>query len=198
MNGLLMKYFGGVSTKDPAGIYAYVLVMKDLVRWLLPIAVCLLLVGARLERRRGIELLAGCRYGTAGRWWRSRFWDSNGAVCPSVAGAYGRDPVALSPPRSDGFSAVRGGGAAAPGGTVLSGGCGRPAFGPVYVGHVGNVLPELPVRQPIRYFLRDRSAPGRRTVPAFLSGGLCAAEAGGRKEIGAWRETDGTEVWEKE
>ncbi len=76
MNGLLMKYFGGVSTKDPAGIYAYVLVMKDLVRWLLPIAVCLLLVGARLERRRGIELLAGCRYGTAGRWWRSRFWDS--------------------------------------------------------------------------------------------------------------------------
>lgn len=76
MNGLLMKYFGGVSTKDPAGIYAYVLVMKDLVRWLLPIAACLLLVGTRLERRREIELLAGCRYGTAGRWWRSRFWDS--------------------------------------------------------------------------------------------------------------------------
>lgn len=76
MNGLLMQYFGGVSTRDPAGIYAYVLVMGDLIRWLLPIAVCLLLVGARLERRRGIELLAGCRYGTAGRWWRSRFWDS--------------------------------------------------------------------------------------------------------------------------
>lgn len=72
MWGTVFRYFGGVQVDMDFGL-DYDKLFLGLVRWLLPLTVCLLAEGAWMERRSRMELLARFRYGTDKRWWRVKF-----------------------------------------------------------------------------------------------------------------------------
>ncbi len=73
MWGTVLDYFGGVQVDMDFGL-DYDKLFLGLVRWLLPLTVCLLTEGIWLERKSRIETLARFRYGTDKRWWRVKFF----------------------------------------------------------------------------------------------------------------------------
>lgn len=72
---MIFSFFGGVLQNGfdfDSGV-DFDKVLLELIRWLLPISVCLLAEGACLEKRRKIELLLCCRYETVQIWWRQKY-----------------------------------------------------------------------------------------------------------------------------
>ena len=101
--GTVIRYFGGVQVERSFGT-DYEKIFLGLIRWLLPLTVCLLAAGIWLERRNKMELLARYRYGTDTRWWRVRFFRGirfgigEGAILFCIAlAADGISPEGISP-----------------------------------------------------------------------------------------------------
>lgn len=70
---MVLKFFGGVSQDASSLAVDFEKVLRELAAWLLPIGVCLLAEGLRLEKWRKIETLASYRYVTVKKWWRRKF-----------------------------------------------------------------------------------------------------------------------------
>lgn len=71
--GMILSFFGGVSQDGSGWAVDLEKVFYELGRWLLPIGICLLAEGVRLERWRKIELLSRYRYGSVQIWWKRKF-----------------------------------------------------------------------------------------------------------------------------
>ena len=100
---MVLRYFGGVQVDMDFGI-DYDKLFLGLIRWLLPLTVCLLAEGIWLEKRSRMELLARFRYGTEKRWWTAKFFRgvrfgmTAGAILFCVAAAAdGVSPGGVSP-----------------------------------------------------------------------------------------------------
>lgn len=70
---IVFHFFGGVSQDGLSWGIDYDKVLYELARWLLPIGICLLVEGVRLEKWRKIERFSCYRYGTMKIWWRYQF-----------------------------------------------------------------------------------------------------------------------------
>ena len=70
---IFLSFFGGVSQDGASWMIDFDKVLLELARWLLPIGVCLLAEGVRLEERRKIEPFSCYRYETVSIWWRKKF-----------------------------------------------------------------------------------------------------------------------------
>ena len=70
---IFLSFFGGVSQDGASWMIDFDKVLLELARWLLPIGVCLLAEGVRLEERRKIEAFSCYRYETVSIWWRKKF-----------------------------------------------------------------------------------------------------------------------------
>lgn len=70
---IVFQFFGGVSQDGLSWAVDYDKVLYELARWLLPIGICLLAEGVRLEKRRNIERLSCYRYEAMRIWWRYKF-----------------------------------------------------------------------------------------------------------------------------
>ncbi len=66
----VFQFFGGVSQDGLSWAVDYDKVLYELARWLMPIGICLLAEGVRLEKRRNIERLSCYRYEAMRIWWR--------------------------------------------------------------------------------------------------------------------------------
>ncbi|WP_286082812.1 hypothetical protein [Parablautia intestinalis] len=70
---IVFQFFGGVLQDGLSWAVDYDKVLYELARWLLPIGICLLAEGVRLEKRRNIERLSCYRYEAMRIWWRHKF-----------------------------------------------------------------------------------------------------------------------------
>ena len=70
---IVFHFFGGVSQDGLSWGIDYDKVLYELARWLLPIGICLLAEGVRLEKWRKIEQLSCYRYEAVKLWWRHQF-----------------------------------------------------------------------------------------------------------------------------
>lgn len=70
---MLLSFFGGVSQDGSGWAVDYEKVLYELVRWLLPIGICLLSEGIWLEKWRKIEPFSCYRYESVRAWWRRKF-----------------------------------------------------------------------------------------------------------------------------
>lgn len=70
---IVFQFFGGVSQDGLSLGIDYDKVLYELARWLVPIGVCLLAEGVRLEKWRKIERLSCYRYEAVKLWWRHQF-----------------------------------------------------------------------------------------------------------------------------
>ena len=70
---IVFQFFGGVLQDGLSWAVDYDEVLYELARWLLPIGICLLAEGVRLEKRRNIERLSCYRYEAMRIWWRHKF-----------------------------------------------------------------------------------------------------------------------------
>lgn len=70
---MILNFFGGVSQDGSGWAVDLEKVFYELGRWLVPIGICLLAEGVRLERWGKIELLSRYRYGSIQVWWRRKF-----------------------------------------------------------------------------------------------------------------------------
>ena len=70
---IVFQFFGGVSQDGLSWAVDYDKVLYELARWFLPIGICLLAEGVRLEKRRNIERLSCYRYEAMRIWWRHKF-----------------------------------------------------------------------------------------------------------------------------
>ncbi len=70
---IVFQFFGGVSQDGLSWAVDYDKVLYELARWFLPIGICLLAEGVRLEKRRNIERLSCYRYEAMRIWWRYKF-----------------------------------------------------------------------------------------------------------------------------
>ena len=84
--GMILNFFGGVSQDSYSWKIDFDKVLFELARWLLPIGICLLAEGIRLEKWRKIEPLSCYRYETVKIWWRQKFVKSllNGIFVAAV------------------------------------------------------------------------------------------------------------------
>ena len=84
--GMILNFFGGVSQDSYSWKIDFDKVLFELARWLLPIGICLLTEGIRLEKWRKIEPLSCYRYETVKIWWRQKFVKSllNGIFVAAV------------------------------------------------------------------------------------------------------------------
>lgn len=73
---IVFRFFGGVSQYGLSWAVDYDKVLYELARWLLPVGICLLAEGVRLEKWRKIEQLSCYRYETVKMWWRWKFFGS--------------------------------------------------------------------------------------------------------------------------
>ncbi len=75
MDSALMDFFGGVTWENRSSMPGVVveLWLYELVRWLLPIGICLMFTGAYLKKQREIERLSCYRYGSILVWWGRKF-----------------------------------------------------------------------------------------------------------------------------
>ena len=72
-HGMILNFFGGVLQEGFSWKIDFDKVLYELIRWLLPISVCLLAEGICLEKWRKIEPLSCYRYETVKIWWRQKF-----------------------------------------------------------------------------------------------------------------------------
>lgn len=70
---IVFHFFGGVSQNGLSWGTDYDKVLYELARWLLPIGICLLAEGVRLEKWRKIERFSCYRYEAMKIWWRCKF-----------------------------------------------------------------------------------------------------------------------------
>ena len=70
---MILRFVGGVSQDGFDCMVDFDKVLYELTRWLLPIGICLLAEGVRLEKRRNIERLSCYRYEAMRIWWRHKF-----------------------------------------------------------------------------------------------------------------------------
>ncbi len=70
---IVFHFFGGVSQDGLSWGIDYDKVLYELARWLLPIGICLLAEGVRLEKWRKIEQFSCYRYEAVKLWWRHQF-----------------------------------------------------------------------------------------------------------------------------
>lgn len=71
---IVFLFFGGVSQDGISWAVDYDKVLYELARWLLPVGICLLAEGVRLEKWRKIEQLSCYRYETIKVWWRQKYF----------------------------------------------------------------------------------------------------------------------------
>ena len=70
---IVFQFFGGVLQDGLSWAVDYDEVLYELARWLLPIGICLLAEGVRLEKWRNMERLSCYRYEAMRIWWRHKF-----------------------------------------------------------------------------------------------------------------------------
>ena len=70
---MILNFFGGVSQDPSSWTVDFDKVLRELAGWLLPIGICLLAEGVRLEKWRNMERLSCYRYEAMRIWWRHKF-----------------------------------------------------------------------------------------------------------------------------
>ncbi len=70
---IVFQFFGGVLQDGLSWAVDYEKVLYELARWLLPIGICLLTEGVRLEKWRNMDRLSCYRYEAMRIWWRHKF-----------------------------------------------------------------------------------------------------------------------------